>query len=103
VAKAKGKRLGGARIRRSDGQRVTVSAEARRRGSDRVSAKARERAADLLPSIAEIQAAGCTSMRGIAAALNDRMIPTARGNGRWTAVQVGRILQTAKRPTGLPR
>ena len=96
VAKAKGTRLGGARIRRSDGQQVTVSAEARRRGADRVRAKARERAADLLPTIAELQDQGCTSMRGIAAALNDRMIPTARGNGRWTAVQVGRILTATK-------
>jgi hypothetical protein len=36
--------------------------------------------------------AGAASLRSIAAALNDRSIPTARGAGRWSAVQVSRVL-----------
>jgi hypothetical protein len=44
------------------------------------------------PTIAEIQAAGATSLRAIAAALTDRGIPTARGRGEWSAVQVARVL-----------
>ncbi len=48
--------------------------------------------ADLAPVIAELQAAGVTSPRGIAAALNEKGIPTASGDGEWQAVQVGRVL-----------
>jgi len=36
--------------------------------------------------------AGAASLRSIAAALNDRSIPTARGAGRWSAVQVSCVL-----------
>jgi DNA invertase Pin-like site-specific DNA recombinase len=49
-------------------------------------------AADLAPVIKEIQAAGTTSLRGIAAALNERGIPTASGDGEWQAMQVARVL-----------
>src|SRR5436309_15661727 len=38
----------------------------------------------------ELLGAGVTSMTGIASALNERGIPTARG-GRWQAVQVQRL------------
>jgi hypothetical protein len=54
--------------------------------------RADARAADLAPIIAELQAAGVTSLRGIAAALNERGIPTATGHGRWHHVQVGKVL-----------
>jgi hypothetical protein len=54
--------------------------------------RAKARAADIAPTIAEIQAAGATSLRAIAAALNERSIPTARGRGEWSAVQVARVL-----------
>jgi hypothetical protein len=47
--------------------------------------------ADLAP-IAELKAAGVTSLRAIAAALNERGIPTASGTGEWQAVQVRRVL-----------
>ena len=50
------------------------------------------RAADLAPVIADLRASGCTSLRDIADGLNDRRIPTARGVGRWSAVQVHRVL-----------
>jgi hypothetical protein len=49
--------------------------------------RAARRAADLAPVIREIQATGA-SLRQIAAALNDRRIPTARGSG-WTATTDG--------------
>jgi hypothetical protein len=41
---------------------------------------------------ANAQAAGRRSLQGIAAALNDRGIPTASGRGEWQAVQVARVL-----------
>jgi hypothetical protein len=42
--------------------------------------------------IAELQAAGVTSLRAITAALNERGIPTAAGSGQWQAAQVRRVL-----------
>jgi hypothetical protein len=42
------------------------------------------RAADIAPTIAELQAAGATSLRQIAADLNAKGIPTTRGEGEWT-------------------
>jgi hypothetical protein len=41
------------------------------------------------PTIQELQAAGIESMRAIAAALEERGIPTARGS-KWSSVQVAR-------------
>ena len=40
---------------------------------------------------------GCESLRAIAAALEERGIPTARG-GKWSAVQVARLLEAASIP-----
>lgn len=54
--------------------------------------KAAGRAEDLAPVIADIQAGGAVSLRQIAAALNARGIPAARG-GRWSAVQVARVVE----------
>ena len=48
-------------------------------------------AAAVLPVIREIQASGISSLRGVAKALSERNVRTARG-GAWTAVQVGDIL-----------
>jgi hypothetical protein len=53
---------------------------------------ASERAAAIAPIIAEIRAAGATSLRAIVAGLNERGIPTARGTGSWSASQVARIM-----------
>ena len=52
------------------------------------------RAADLLPIFADIKAGGTSSLRAIAAELDSRGIPTARG-GEWSAVQVKRIEERA--------
>jgi hypothetical protein len=57
------------------------------RGRAAVQARARNRALDLAPIIQELQAAGCESLRAIAAGLEERGIPTPRG-GSWSAVQV---------------
>jgi len=42
-------------------------------------------------TVKELQAAGCESLRAIAAELEARGIPAARG-GKWSAVQVSRLL-----------
>ena len=48
--------------------------------------------------IAELQASGVTRPRAIAAALNERGIPTARVQGGWSAVQVARVLERIQGP-----
>jgi hypothetical protein len=55
-------------------------------------ARADARAADLAPLIAELRAAGVTTLQGIADGLNRSGIPTPRGRGEWQAPQVRRVL-----------
>ena len=50
--------------------------------------------AELAPVIADTRASGAVSLREIAAELNGRGIPAARG-GAWSAVQVRRVLARA--------
>jgi len=45
------------------------------------------------PTVKALQAAGAKSLRAIAAKLNEANIPTVRGQGTWSAVQVARILE----------
>jgi hypothetical protein len=47
------------------------------------------------PTFAELRASGAESLRAIAAGLNARGIPTARGAGQWSAVQVARVIERA--------
>src|SRR4051794_25035414 len=82
AAKARGVKLGGDRG-------VVPPPEAAVRGGAATKAKAAARAVDLEPILAEIKAAGASSLREIAAALNARGIATARG-GKWSATQVDR-------------
>jgi hypothetical protein len=56
-------------------------------------ARAERGAADLAPVIADLRARGVTSLRGIAAALNERGIPTVAGSGLWYHAQVRRLLK----------
>ena len=84
AAKARGVRLGNPGNLKN---RAAGSA----RGNAAKAAGADARAADILPVINGIRAAGVTSANGIARALNERSIPTARG-GRWQAVQVQLVL-----------
>ena len=53
--------------------------------------KANRRKTDLSSIIADIQAGRALSLPAVAAELNSRGIPTARG-GRWSTTQVMRIL-----------
>jgi hypothetical protein len=55
--------------------------------------RADARAADLAPIIAELRAAGATTLQAIAAELNRRGIPTATGRGDWSGKQVARVLE----------
>ena len=51
------------------------------------------RAADLAPVIAELKAAGFTSLGALARALTERGIPTSRGGETWSPMQVSRVMQ----------
>jgi DNA invertase Pin-like site-specific DNA recombinase len=84
AAKRRGVKLGGDR-----GARLTAKARAAGNAAQRAGAQAR--AADLADTVKELQAAGCESLRAIAAELDARGIPAARG-GKWSAVQVSRLL-----------
>jgi hypothetical protein len=68
---------------------------AQNRGADAMKTKAISLASDILPVIREIQASGIISASGIAAALNQRAVPTVRGSDWWQAVQVQRVLAQA--------
>jgi len=54
-------------------------------------AKSAARATDIAPIIADLKSSGAVSLRQLAAGLNKRGIPTARG-GEWSAVQVQRVM-----------
>ena len=86
AAKKRGRVLGGFRGKVPTAGHRALSAVARQRKAD-------ERVADLAPIVKELQAAGKTSLRAIAEGLNAQGIPTARGEGEWTATQVMRVLE----------
>jgi DNA invertase Pin-like site-specific DNA recombinase len=86
AAKARGQKLGG----RRDGQYLTDDMRASGRAA--LASRSNARAADLAPIIGELKAAGVTSLGGIARALSQRSIPTARGGAKWSEVQVSRVL-----------
>ena len=90
AAKRRGVKLGGDR-----GGRLTAKQRAAGRAAQQE--RAHNRALDLMPTIQELQAAGFKSLRAIAAGLEERGIPTARG-GRWSSVQVARMLEAAGSP-----
>jgi DNA invertase Pin-like site-specific DNA recombinase len=85
AAKRRGVKLGGRR-------RTRLTDDARAVGRAVIAGRARQQAADIAPTIEELQAAGVTSLRAIAEALNERGIPTSRGVGEWKAGQVRRVL-----------
>jgi DNA invertase Pin-like site-specific DNA recombinase len=75
------------------GNRTNLS-EAQASGRQVQVDQALARAANVLPVIREIQGAGCSTLREIAAALNRRGIQTPRG-GTWTAMAVKRVMDRA--------
>ncbi len=87
--KAKGARLGNR----------TNLAEAGASGAAVNKRKADGFAANIRPVIDSLEASGVGSYRAIAAALNDRRVEPARG-GRWTAVQVSRIIERSRAGEG---
>ncbi len=86
AAKANGKRLGGNRG-------SVLSAKAQEAGRLAQSNRSAARAADLAPVIAELKAAGFTSLGALARALTERGIPTSRGGETWSPMQVSRVMQ----------
>jgi PAS domain S-box-containing protein len=78
------------------GKSGNLTATARTVGRDARGARAIARATEVAPIVAEIQAAGVTSLHGIARALNTRGVPTATGRGTWEAPQVRRVLARLK-------
>ena len=93
AAKARGKKLGGYRG-------VNLSNDARAMAIAARQERARARASDLAPVISGIKADGALSLREIAAGLNAKRIPTARGRGEWSAVQVARVLGAQAKSSG---
>ena len=96
AAKARGTKLG-FHSWKGDGESWEVKIVASKGNAESAkvrSGQSRKRASDLMPVVDAIQAAGATSLRQIAAALNEKKIPTARG-GEWSAVQVQRLLARA--------
>jgi DNA invertase Pin-like site-specific DNA recombinase len=86
AAKARGARLGN-----------STNIGTAQRNSRRVRAEAADRfAMNALPVIRQVQSAGVRSLHGIAASLNARGVPTARG-GEWRPSQVKRVIERAVR------
>jgi DNA invertase Pin-like site-specific DNA recombinase len=85
AAKRRGTKLGGDRG-------VVPTKKARALATEALQARADSRAADIAPIIKDLQAAGAESLRDIAKGLNHAGIPTPRGQGEWSAVQVQRVL-----------
>ena len=84
AAKRRGVRLGNPNLATAAGQ-----------GTAATKAAARRFAVNVLPVIRDIQAGGAKSNAAIAAKLNERRVPTARG-GKWAHVQVAAVLSRAQ-------
>lgn len=69
--------------------------EAQQRGAAATAAAANRFASRILPIVHGLRSSGITSLRGIADVLNVQGVKTARG-GRWTNVQVARLLERAE-------
>jgi DNA invertase Pin-like site-specific DNA recombinase len=89
AARARGVKLGG---QRGSVKRMRAMAE---KGSQAAALArreaARKRREDLLPILAALQEAGCSTLQRLADGLNERKIPAPRG-GSWSAAQVRRVL-----------
>lgn len=85
AAKARGVKLGGFRGNIGKPIDPAVGRAARTK-------QANARADDVLPIINELRAAGHETLRAIAAGLNERGVPTPRGNGLWQPTTVNRLL-----------
>ena len=86
AAKARGVKLGGPKL-----------PQARKAAQIAIRESAKRHAANVVPIIRDIQRAGARTLREIAAALNARGIPTARG-GQWHAMTVRNVLAVLNSP-----
>jgi DNA invertase Pin-like site-specific DNA recombinase len=102
AAKARGRKLGGRRRhvigindrgKKVYGEVVSGSADDLTKARAVIQQRTDARASDIAPTIKALQASGATSLRAIAAGLNAQGIPTAKGAGAWSAVQVARVLE----------
>jgi DNA invertase Pin-like site-specific DNA recombinase len=89
AASARGKKLGWSNPSRAEEQRQATA-----RANAAVSSQASRFAGNVLPIVAQVRAAGVTTLAGIADALNARGIHTARG-GKWYATTVKNLLERA--------
>jgi DNA invertase Pin-like site-specific DNA recombinase len=89
AAKARGTVLGGDRGKRF--KIASVASKGNAASQQVRTAKAEKWMLDIRPVIADAKAKGAVTLREIAAVLNQRGIPTARG-GRWSASQVLYVL-----------
>lgn len=87
AAKARGVKLGGDR-----GKGTAFTSQNNGAGREALQARSKARAAELAPTIAELRSQGVASLGGLARALTERGIPTARGGSQWTPMQVSRVL-----------
>jgi hypothetical protein len=71
---------------------IELSLKARKARVRAVQSRADARAEDSAPIVRKVQSDGVTSLVDIAAAFNERSIPTATGQGNWHAVRVSRVL-----------
>lgn len=81
AAKARGVKLGGPKL----AQARLLGHAANRKAADKFAANVR-------PIIEQVRASGVTSLRKVAAVLQARGVPTARG-GQWTVAQVSNALR----------
>lgn len=86
AAKSRGKKLGGNRG-------SSLSDAARKAGRTAQTQRADRRAADLEPILRGLQEKGVNTASGLATALTEKNIPSARGGSHWTATQVSRVLR----------
>jgi hypothetical protein len=71
------------------------AAEALADGRRRLTAQATEFAANILPIVESLRSAGVTDLRGLANALNQRGVRTARG-GRWHVSNVRNVIARSR-------
>jgi DNA invertase Pin-like site-specific DNA recombinase len=90
AAKRRGVKLGGNRGARPTNRARAIAKRVRKEQAD-------NRAQDLEPTVKELRASGAVSLRAIAAGLDERGIPAARG-GSWSANQVARLLERIASP-----
>lgn len=85
AAKARGVQLGGYRG-------ATVTDEVRQKAVQARKARADDHARDIAPFIEQARASGASSLGQLAAYLNQHGVMTPTGKGRWSPVQVSRLL-----------